>query len=110
MPTIAKEKGRKGTAPPAKRPKLAKPETQPKLFDTDHPAHKPLMKAARAYAELRDSRLAILKEEVPAKGVILGLMKEHDLTEFHSDGVTIDIVPGEETVKVKVKDEDDDES
>lgn len=71
-----------------------------------------LQDAAEEYAKKRDRRMKLLAEEVELKGELLKLMKRHKKEEYVYDGITISIVPGEETVKVRIakaKDEEEQE-
>lgn len=75
-------------------------------------AIKPLEDLAASYADVRDRRMELNKEEHELKAHTLKLMKKYEKTIYRHDGIEIRIVPGEEDVKVKVKkpgDEDADE-
>jgi hypothetical protein len=74
-----------------------------------------LEQMALDYADIRDRRQALNREEVDLKQKTMALMHKHHKTEYRRDGIEIRIVPGEEDVKVKVKpetekDEDDEAS
>lgn len=69
-----------------------------------------LQETAMEYAEKRDERQAIGKEEVDLKGKLLSLMKRHKLTEYKYGGVEISVIVEEETVKVRIKKESDEEA
>lgn len=60
------------------------------------------------YAEVRDRRMAALKEEVELKSKAIPLMQQHNLTEYKVEGLTMKLVPGEVKLKV-VADKEDDE-
>ena len=62
-----------------------------------------LQQGAIDYAEVRDERMTLTKDEVARKGALLRLMKKHKKLSYAYDGVVITIVPGEETVKVRVR-------
>jgi hypothetical protein len=85
-----------------------KPTDQPKPRQADLPgtedrAIKPLEDIAAAYADVRDRRIALNREEAELKAHALKLMHKHDKTIYRRDGVEIRIIDGEEDVKVKVK-------
>lgn len=94
----------KEAAPMAKNPK---PQDLPEMEDREI---RPLHEAALEYAEIRDSRMALNKQEVELKGRLLGLMKQHGKETYAYDGVEVRIVHEEETVKVKVKAHEDDDA
>ena len=58
--------------------------------------------AALSYAEIRDQRQALTKQEVELKGSLLTLMHKHKKDHYEYNGVTIDLVAEQETVKVRV--------
>ena len=62
-----------------------------------------LHNAALDYAEIRDKRQALTKEEVELKGQLLTLMHKHRKDHYEYNGVVVDLVTEEETVKVRVK-------
>jgi hypothetical protein len=68
-----------------------------------------LEEGARAYAEIRDQRMALNKEEVTLKANLLTLMKKHEKETYKHGDVEIRIVHEEETIKVKVKSEAEDD-
>jgi hypothetical protein len=61
-----------------------------------------LHNAALSYAEIRDQRQALTKQEVELKGSLLTLMHKHKKDHYEYNGVTIDLVAEQETVKVRV--------
>jgi hypothetical protein len=61
-----------------------------------------LEEGARAYAEIRDQRMALNKEEAELKANLLALMHKHGKEKYTHDGVEILIVTTDETVKVKI--------
>ena len=63
----------------------------------------PLQDKAIAYAEIRDKRQKLTSEEVELKAELLKLMKKYKKTEYEFEGVKIELVMEEETVKVKIK-------
>jgi hypothetical protein len=64
--------------------------------------------AARRYAAIRDKRMALNEAEVKLKDLLLGLLKKHGKREYKRDGIEIWIKVEEETVKVKVTEDDED--
>jgi hypothetical protein len=81
---------------------------QQELPGTEDRAIQPLEDAAQDYAAIRDQRIALNAEEIGLKAKLLRLMKHHGKQAYHRDGVSIEIVAEEETVKVRVKKADDD--
>jgi hypothetical protein len=69
----------------------------------------PLHEAATKYAGIRDRRQLLTTEEVECKSDLLKLMKKHEKTHYEHDGVVVDLVVEEETVKVKIKKPKDDD-
>jgi len=69
----------------------------------------PLEAAAAAYADLRDRRMALSREETTLKADTLALMKQLHREVYQRDGIEIRIVAGEDDVKVKVKKPVDDD-
>jgi len=65
-----------------------------------------LESAARSYVSVRDRRMALTKQEVDAKNVVLNKMREHGKQNYRRDGIEIRVVATEETVKVRVTDEE----
>jgi hypothetical protein len=61
-----------------------------------------LHKAALDYVAVRDVRMSLTEQEVPAKARVLEMMRKHKKDKYICEGVEIERVPGEETVKVKV--------
>lgn len=62
-----------------------------------------LHNAAAEYAEIRDQRQQLTTQEVELKAKLLRLMKQHKKTEYDFEGVHIELVTEEETVKVRIK-------
>jgi hypothetical protein len=79
-----------------------KKQKQPRLPGQEDAAITELETAAEGYAETRDQRQALLAEEVEQKAQLLALMKRHKKEHYEHNGVIIDIVHEEETVKVKI--------
>ena len=80
-----------------KKPRQA---TLPQMEDR---AIEELQRGGIEYAEVRDERMTLTKDEVARKVILLRLMKKHNKLSYAYDGVVITIVPGEETVKVRVR-------
>jgi pyruvate formate-lyase activating enzyme-like uncharacterized protein len=68
----------------------------------------PLEEIAANYAEVRDRRMEVGREESQLKQQALALMKKFDKTVYKRDGIEIRLVPGEESIVVKVKKAKDD--
>ena len=84
----------------------AKPAKQKRLPGMEDPAIEELEDAAKEYAGLRDHRMRLTEQESAMKESLLGLMKKHSKETYRHDGVEIRIVHEEETVKVKLIEED----
>lgn len=108
----ARAQQQEGQQPMAKKKPTDRPK-RPRQVDlpgTEDRAIKPLEDIAESYADVRDRRMALNKEEAELKTHALKLMHKYDKTIYRHDGIEIRIVDGEEDVKVKVKkatDEDD---
>jgi hypothetical protein len=89
---------------------------QPDLPGTEDRRLQPLDDIAAAYADVRDRRIDLNREEAELKATALQLMHQFDKTIYKHDGIEIRLVAGEEDVKVKVRkatedeDEDDDDA
>lgn len=68
----------------------------------DH-AIKALDLVAADYADIRDSRMDLTRQEVDLKSRALKLMKKYGKTTYKHNGVSIEIVAGDESIKVRVK-------
>jgi hypothetical protein len=62
-----------------------------------------LEQVALDYADIRDRRQALNREEVELKSRTMALMHKYGKAHYHRDGVEITLLPGEEDVKVRVK-------
>lgn len=58
--------------------------------------------AAEKYAEFRDARMALLRQEIDQKSLVLALMKKHRRTSYTYEDLEITLVPGEEKLRAKV--------
>jgi hypothetical protein len=63
--------------------------------------------AALDYAEIRDQRQELTKQEVDLKKKLLDLMHAKKLTEYKRNGISVKVVLEQENVKVRVKSEDE---
>ena len=97
-------------APKKKSAKKVRQKRLPGMQDSKLEA---LHNAALSYAEIRDQRQALTKQEVELKGSLLTLMHKSKKDHYEYNGVTVDLVMEQETVKVRVKkakvDDDDPE-
>ena len=86
----------------AKAAKKVKPKQQdlPGMADRKIPE---LHKAAEEYADVRDRRMELTKEEVAAKEEVLKQMRSHKKEVYKFDDVEIKVVHEKESVKVRVK-------
>lgn len=58
---------------------------------------------ADEYVTLRDKRMKLLAQELTAKEELMKVMKSHKLKVYEYDDHIVEIVPTDETVKVKKK-------
>jgi hypothetical protein len=91
----------------ADKPKRGRPRNQD-LPGMEDRSIKPLDDVAAAYADVRDQRIALNKEEADLKAQALKLMAKYEKTIYRHDGITITVVDGEPDVKVKIKKPGDD--
>jgi hypothetical protein len=84
------------------KPKRGRPRQQD-LPGTEDRAIRPLEDAAHDYAEIRDERMRLTEQETGLKAKLLSLMKKYQKTTYDRDGIHVEIVHEEETVKVRVK-------
>lgn len=62
-------------------------------------------KAAEAYADIRNERMELTETEVKRKQTLIDVMKKHQQKLYRFDDHEVELVPGEDSVKVrKVKD------
>lgn len=89
------------TDPEEKKPKQARlPQMEdPKIEELEH--------VAESYAEIRDQRLALTPQEKKLKDDLLAAMKRNGKETYKRDGIEIRVVHEQETVKVKIKKEED---
>lgn len=55
------------------------------------------------YAEQRDARMEMLKDELGTKELLMGVMKKHGKDLYKRGDLEVRLVQSEETVKVKIK-------
>lgn len=68
-----------------------------------------LTEAGRKYREAVDERMKLQKErEIPLKKQVLDLMHANSIDSYKDESISIVLKPGEEKVKVKIGDADDD--
>jgi hypothetical protein len=80
-----------------------------RLPGMDEPEIKDLEEKAHEYLKIRNKRQDLTRREVELKTDLLGLMKKHKKKEYVRDGIEIRVVVEEETVKVKIHDEEPEE-
>jgi hypothetical protein len=73
-----------------------------RLPGMEEPAIEELEQLAKKYTRIRDQRQALTVQEVDLKGLLLKAMKKNKKTEYSHGKVTIKIVAEEETVKVRI--------
>ena len=83
-------------------------------LDMAKPGDKALLAAAKSYARAKGSRDAVLsteKEKVDAKMEhLVALMHKNNMTKFHHDGVSAEIIIGRERATVRLEGEDAEDS
>jgi hypothetical protein len=91
-----------------KTPENAKKQPkQARLKGMEDPKIAELEVAAEEYADVRDRRMELTKEEVSTQGELLRLMKKHGKTTYHHEGYDLKIVAEKEKVRVRIhKDKD----
>jgi hypothetical protein len=67
----------------------------------------PLEAMAEDYADARDRRMELTKEEVETKKKLLGLMKQHGKQTYHRGGITVKVIVEKEKVQVRVRKKDE---
>jgi len=96
--------GKKKAKKAAKKSKLPRQEVLPGVGDKKIAA---IENAALDYAEIRDQRMELSTQEVDLKKKLLDLMHAKKLKEYKRNGISVIIKHEEETVKVRVKAEED---
>lgn len=110
----ASKADRKLTKPdkPASRAVATASRGRPRQQDlpgTEDRAIQPLEDIAASYADVRDRRIELNREEGELKAHALKLMHKFGKTIYRRDGIEIRIVPGEDDVKVRIKKPGDDD-
>lgn len=90
-------KSKARTSSPKKQPRTAS------LPGMEDHAIKALDNAAAEYADIRDQRMDLTRQEVDLKSRTMKLMKRHGKTTYKHNGISIEVVAGDESIKVKVK-------
>jgi hypothetical protein len=90
-------------------PHHTKRARQPRLTGMEDAKIEDLHDAALSYASIRDQRQALTTQEVDLKQDLLRLMKSHGKEKYSYNGVEIEVTHEEESVKVRVKKEGDEE-
>jgi hypothetical protein len=85
---------------PRKKPRQAR------LPQMEDPQIEELEGSAENYADIRDQRMELTKEETAAKDELLGLMKKHGKTSYVHDGYDIKVIVESEKLKVRIKKEE----
>jgi hypothetical protein len=93
----------KKKAPPSKVKKIPRQDRLPGMADAKIQS---LHDAALDYAEIRDKRQELTKSEVELKDRLMKLMHKYKKTVYDYNGVHIELVVEEESVKVRVRDPD----
>lgn len=86
--------------PPPKRRGRPRNVDLPGMEDS---AIKPLEDMGAAYADIRDQRIELNREEASLKQGTIKLMHRYGKTIYRRDGITIRLVEGDEDVKIQVK-------
>src|SRR6185312_14723044 len=84
-------------------PTAKKSVRQPRLPGMADAELESLHEAALSYAEIRDQRQELTQQESELKGQLLSLMHKHRKDHYEYNGVVVDFVVEQETVKVRVK-------
>lgn len=89
---------------PPKKHRIPRQEQLPGVGDEKIAA---IENAALDYAELRDQRQEIGRQEVELKKKLIDLMHKKDLKEYKRNGIKVTLTIEEEGVRVRVKSDDD---
>jgi len=90
---------------PSPKEKAKKPK-QARLPTMEDPEIEELENSAEEYADFRDQRMELTKEETRCKTELLGLMKKHGKTSYVHDGYDIKVIVESEKLKVRIKKEE----
>jgi len=99
--TAPKKTGKRGIGPKPE-PEVLNVAKQADLPGMEDKHLADLEDAARNYAAVRDSRMALTKQEVDLKDSLLVLMHKHKKQTYKCDDVEIKVVVTEEKVKVRI--------
>jgi hypothetical protein len=88
---------------------MATAAKQRRLPGTEDPVIEELVEAAEHYVDIRDKRMSLTPKENELKTDLLNLMHKHHKKTYNHNGITIEIIAEEETVKVRVKKQEDEE-
>jgi len=83
-----------------------RPSIQDRLPEMDDPQIEELEAAARDYAFARDKRQLQTQKEVTEKQNVLEVMRRHKRTKYVHGGISIEIIPENEKVRVRIHEED----
>ena len=91
---------------PPKQAASARKPREPKLKQSSIPGMEPetypdIDRAAGKYSTVRDERMELTDQEVKLQVKLLGLMREHGLTQYKYDGRIVEVIDGDAKVKVK---------
>ncbi len=104
---LPRKSGRRGIGP-REEPEVIKPPKEPKqkrLPGMEDAEIQELEALAEEYDDIKNQRVALSAKEVPLKKKLLDIMKANNKTKYTRDGVEVELVVEEETVKVKIKKE-----
>lgn len=92
-----------GSALPESEKKKPRQARLPTMEDR---AIEELEDSAENYADVRDQRMELTREESRLKDELLGLMKKHKKTSYVHDGFDIKVIVESEKLRVRIKKED----
>lgn len=87
------------------KPKRSKGPRQEPLPGMEDRAIQELQDAALSYAEARDERMELSKQEADCKSRVLAIMKKHGKTVYRHDNIYVELIPEDVKVKVRVLEE-----
>jgi hypothetical protein len=113
-PAIDPEEDRQTTVTQDPEPELLvtletgkqKKPRQARLPQMEDPQIEELEGSAENYADIRDQRMELTKEETSLKDELLTLMKKHGKTSYVHDGYDIKVIVESEKLKVRIKKEE----
>lgn len=98
--------GKRGIGPKPEPDEKEKKPKQGRLPTMEDPEIEELENSAEEYADFRDQRMELTKEETRCKTELLALMKKHGRTSYVHDGYDIKVIVESEKLKVRIKKED----